>query len=395
SSPQNTVFPPCQFARQAALPTHSISQVLKGDFIFGDKKERNRFGRFNWSSQVRSDIANIDLIFGWNFYQDMSTQLGVYIVGVAPTARAVCEGSHIFVPVNGPDKHWELGAGAQLFSTVWECGDDHTINIYAEAYARHMFKRCHRRSFDLKDRGCFSRFLLLKEFNQQGFYTGTLIPAVDTTTRPVNVTIDVEGEAVVQALYKHNCLSAGVGYNFYGRSHEKLCLRNVKQCCNDRHCYGIQGCTGVCASNFIPGSGLTGQGTTLNATQSKATITSCGSVDNAVSLGNPAIQGQTVGLAYNSPHQRFTPINRLIVAQDSQIDGKPAPVCITDKDLDISSGASPSYISHTFFGHFTYNLKDWYCSPCIGIGGEIEVADKKRCCSLNRWGIWLKTGLCF
>ena len=301
----------------------------------------------------------------------------------------------VFSPITDTLKHWELGGGLEAHWDLWNCGDDHLITAYFNGYATHLFKNCQQRTFDLLDNGCWSRYLLLKEFNAAGQYEGNLISAADYTTRNVDVSIGVQGEAVLQFIYRHCGWDAALGYNVYGRSHEKLCLRDRKDNLRNGNSVGIRGCNGTCAREFVVGQGLTGQDVSLSSTSNNATIRSCGTVDNPFPLGDASVEGDTVGLAYNSPSEPHTPSSDLIVAEDSAIGGNADPVTLTAGRLDRRSGEAPSYVAHKLFGYVNYTIADCDYSPFVGVGGEVTWGNSKRCCSLSKWGVWLKGGVSF
>jgi hypothetical protein len=390
----NTFFPPCQFAEGAVTPTHSLSEALSGDFTFGDKNRRDEFGRVRFCRQSRTDLANLDLILGWNFWNCDTYRIGAYLLTVAPTARRGCHDRFFFAPVNTDNRHWQLGGGLQAYWDLWNCGDDHNVTLMIDGYATHLFRHCDHRSFDFARNGCFSRYLLLKEFNANNNFTGNLVRAIDAfNTRTVDSKVDVQGEFLLQFIWRHCGWSAGLGYNLYGRSCEKLCFREN---CDFGQCgsrFGINGCTGVCARNFIPGTGLIGSSQVLNATASDATFTSCGTVDNAVLLEDTTTN--IFGLAFNSLTDPFTPITDLTIAEASEIDSASSPVFVTTNDLDLRSGASPSLVSHKLFGHVNYTLPDCDWAPFVGVGAEVEWGSCRRCCSPDQWGVWVKTGVTF
>ncbi len=412
-------FPPTQFSEGPAQSTNSLDQALGGSFTFGNKRSVSDFSQFCFGRQTRTDLANLDLILGWNFWNCDTYQISAYLLAVAPTAHHRSQAHRLFSPITDTGKHWELGGGLQGSWEVWNCSDDHSLYLWFDGYATHLFKKCEQRTFDFRKNGCFSRFLLLKEFDACNRFTGNLISAVDFTTRNVDVQIDVQGEALVQLLYRHCGWTAGVGYNVYGRSREKICRvqesrSHIGRCnrinpyifcetdnddsesqrCNNRRHFGIAGRSGVSARNHIPGIGLTGTHTLLNATESNATITGRGTVDNAVFLENTAT-GE-VGLDYSSPAEPHTPLSQLVIAQDSEVDGQPAPVYVSTKDLDLRSGASPSYLTHKAFAYVDYSWCECeWIEPFVGIGGEIEFADRCRCCSIDKWGVWFKGGFSY
>jgi hypothetical protein len=394
SSTLITTYPTCEFATTSITPpSTSIKEALSLDPAFGDFVGGAPGCNFNFCNLSRTDLANLDLILGWNFWNCDNYHLGAYFMTVAPTARRhrTCE---FFSPVTDV-KNWRVGGGLQGHLDLWDCGDDHNIAFYFDGYAVSLIKHSTQRTFDLSN-GCLSRYMLLKEFDADNTFTGTLVRANTFTTRNVESKFNVEGEALFQFVYRHCGWTAGLGYNLYGRSSEKLCVG--ENCITPATNLGILGNAGVCGQTWVGGgTGLTGGTVPLNATESNATIYGTGSVDNAVLLQNLTPPG-TYEIAFNSPTAAATPVSSLIVAEDSQTTtGAPDPVYLTDTSIDVASGRSPSYLSHKVFAYVDH---EWMgtCDcwvPFVGLGGEVEFTDSKRCCSFPQWGIWFKTGVAF
>ncbi|GAF94037.1 unnamed protein product, partial [marine sediment metagenome] len=56
-------------------------------------------------------------------------------------------------------------------------------------------------------------------------YAGNLINAINFATRPVEVSIAAKGDISAKLAVRTPHIIADLGYNFYGRTHESLCLK--------------------------------------------------------------------------------------------------------------------------------------------------------------------------
>ena len=403
-------LPPCYMAsttNSSIEPAGDLNTALSGDFLFGDMQSVWRFGRFEGDDgRQRRDtkLANIDIILGYDFVGE-SYHVGGFLKGVAPTGTQP-DSRTVFQAIIGNGHHWEFGGGVDAHYDLWMQGD-HCLGAYLNGCVTHLFKDTQWRTFDFKKAkhphvsGFFSRYVLLKEFDASGNYADRLINAVNFTTRRIKSSFDVQGDASLRLIYRlKRCedegeLAIGVGYNVYGRSQEDI--SGLCDCCPEfsNRRFGIKGVNGVCAREFIPNVGLTGETRSLSSTSHKARIFDdrqvLKQVDHAVKLESPLF------VAWNSPTNPETPEQDLIVAEDSEIDGAPAPVLVSQNDLDIKR--IPGQLTHKVFAHIDYQWQD--CSgwqPYFGVGGEAEFADSNdacRSCTANQWGVWVRGGANF
>jgi hypothetical protein len=381
-----TAFPPCYMQNQPAIPAHTITQALSGLYVFGDMKTPRQFGNFDCRSRSRTRLADIDIIAGYDFIACPDYYVGLYTQVVIPTGNKP-DVRYIFDPIVGNGHFWEIGLGIAGSALLWECPERY-LRIYAEGNFTHLCQNRQLRSFDLCRNGLFSRYMLLKEFERDRItYSGNLISAINATTIPVDVSVPIKGDLSVKLAYSMGDFQADIGYNIYGRMREKLRACNDQINCN----LGIKGTTGTCyfvyGTSGIPaefGSLITTQ--SLNATESNATITRAGTIDNAQI---PVTGVQTIATAWNNP--RITgPASGtdIILAQTSQ-----PPVLVTMRDLDLASGHACSFVTHKLFTFLSYTA----CNGFIGVGGEIEfegLARNERS-SLNQWSLFIKGGVSY
>jgi len=268
-----------------------------------------------------------------------------------PTGSKSCS-TFLFEPIVGNNHHWELGVGLSGQLLLWEKDGDQTVSIHVDANARHLFNSRQRRSFDFCSNEFGSRYMLLKEFDQFGQYTQTSLPAINKTTLCCKVSVNFLIDAAFMASYRNKNWTIDFGYNGWVRTREKLCITgNIEE-----NKFGFKGLQGV-------------RDVDANKTESGATI-----------HGDPldaAVQATTVDT--------------------------PSPVFIKTADLDRRSAASPSALTHKFFGHFSYawqNGENQKIVPYLGAGIEFEFEGITKDQTPNRntlsqFGFWIKGGAAF
>jgi hypothetical protein len=415
------VFPAGYMSDVAADPTTDIKTALGGDFLFGDMQTAWTFGRFKFCDMTENKVAGVDLILGYDFWRNDCSHFGAYFMYVAPTGNKPCA-KNVFSPVVGNGKHHEIGGGLEGHWKLWDGNCDDSITAYFDGNITTALKNHQDRSFDFKNSGCMSRYMLLKELvpttSTIAFeYDGTLINAINWTTRRVDVKIPVKGDATLRFVYKRGCFDFGLGYNFYGQTHEKISCNLDKFPCNDtfanKH-YGKKGCNGTDyfvytreAANTFP---LT-ETVALNATSSNAAISGtnpCGTTDNPVDtsvLHTPLADGDIVAVDYTAPFLtnglelqanalagHITDVNVIDQAIIPHAHISDPAVEVTSADLDKKSAESPKQISSKGFATMNYTWTDCDWTPYLGIGAEVEGGSQE---TLKQWGVWIKGGISF
>jgi len=406
-------FPECYMATEGMRvegngvfnqATGDLKTAFSGDYLFGDMQAKWKHGRF-WNGngslldnhQTDTQLANIDVILGYDVLRCEDYHFGIFAKAVAPTGNRP-DSTTVFQPIIGNGHHWEFGAGINAHWDLW-CCDDQCIQAYLTGSATHLFDDTQWRTFDFKASkdafneqsgmsggisGVGSRYVLLKEFDPQTKeYIGELINAVDFLTRRVKTRFNVQGEAAVRLLYRNCNWAFGIGYNFYGRSGEKIC--KTPEC--DEYAsrkFGIKGINGVCRLEeegpFTPKP--------LHSTSSGARM-----------LNKTTPQNPVPAYAVDSP------VDKLGVAWDSRSPvqdsedggGNPNPTFVTDDDIDFAGGAVQRQLTSKIFAHLDYLCEDvdLVCQPYFGIGGEAEFAHDSKCrvCTAGSWGVWLRGGI--
>jgi hypothetical protein len=378
----NEPFPPNYMDFGPVAPgAQSFIQALKGCTTFGQMQEPLEFGRV-CGAQVKKGVSDIQVALGWDFFLNEYGFAGINIRAAAPTGNR-SKSIFLFEPMVGNGHHWELGAGFAGRGLVWEKDGEQELSFFGEINMTHLFSSKQRRSFDLGEDICStfintpcacdeekichvgqrndlfgSRYMLVKEFDENGNYTGHLAPLINKTSLDCKVHINLQVDLVFMFEYTNCGFVFDLGYNGWIRSREIISLGDncMPRCTFAIDSLGLKGIQNVTFSS----------GALSNATQSTATL-----------FGNYLDEQSLVA----DPHP---------------------PVFISPHDLNLHSAASPLAITHKIFTYFGYSA-DACCytwlTPFIGLGGEVEFegintrdAKEPNKNTMSQWGIWLKVG---
>ncbi len=380
----NIPFPPNYMDSGAVAPgAQSFVQALQGCTTFGQMQEPLQFGKV-CGAQVKKHASDLQFALGWDFFLSECGFAGLNIRAAAPLGNS-SKSIFLFEPIVGNGHHWELGAGFAGRGLIWEKDGDQELSFFGELNMTHLFSSKQKRSFDLgkdicrvspnpqcspcesDDEVCFieeprhdlfgSRYMLVKEFDEDGNYTGKLAPLINKTTLDCKVRINLQVEIVFMFDYTYCDFVFDVGYNGWIRSREIISLGDkcFPECTFALDTLALKGIQNVTFDS----------GALSNATQSEATL-----------FGN-----------YLS--------DQILVADPNP------PVFIKPQDIDIDSPASPLAITHKLFIYFGWSdqCDRWCAMPFFGFGGEVEfegintrnaVEPNKN--TMSQWGIWVKAG---
>nr|MBA3752104.1 hypothetical protein [Candidatus Dependentiae bacterium] len=386
---------PCVFKYNRNCTTSSLREALSGKFVFGDMQTPWKFGRFDFCPRTKTAVADIEVITGYNFLAAENSHMNVSAIVVVPTGNRP-KSRYIFEPMVGSAKHWQLGGVLTAHYSFFIDSDPQCYNMgfYIDAQCTHLFPSNQIRSFDFTDNGLLSRYILLKEFDIHDMYTGNTINAINFATRNCKVTVPLKTDISAKWYLASKSWEFDIGYNFYFRSKEHLCIRTQCPCPLDERRFGIKGLEGVCCTEYRVENGIV-QGPIiqalplLNTTQSRATMFQARLPRSAAVPENP----EDICLSWNS--RLLTddvPLNQLtdfILA-----DTTASPEFVTCNDLNPSSAAQGAMMTHKFFGHINYTFSESCYNPFLGIGGEIEF-DGHHNNALQQWAAWIKGGISF
>lgn len=308
-----------------------------------------KYGKIS-GAQSKSGFASLEWIFGYDFVNKETAHCGLNLRVTAPTGSRT-KGKYFFEPRVGNGKLWEVGIGLTSHARVWEKDFDQELGFFVDLNVTHFCKGTERRSFDFLDNGFYSRYILLKEFDENGMFNNTVLPAINVTTLKCDVSVDLQFDGVLMFGYTHKNFICDIGYNAWIRTRERV---HIKESIPANR-YAFKGVQFV--ANPITGF-------PLNTTESTATI-----------------------------------------FETQPIIPDAMPIFISTSKLNARSAASPLLLTNKFFIHlahtFTPQDHNRY-APFLGVGAEIEFeginnhnAVQPDNTTMGQASIWLKGGIAY
>jgi hypothetical protein len=343
----STPFPAGYMAEDAVTaPACSIQNALAGNVTFGDVIEGIKYGKFSPCQLETTKLGDITFLLGWIFINRENGYVGANLQVTAPTGTRPTN-NYIFEPIAGNGHHPEFNFGFKGEVEIWEKDDRERVNFHFDANLGTLLNTCQRRSFDFKCNKFFSRYMLLKEFDENGNYI-QLVPAINATTLRCDVKVGFQLDFDLMFAYYNPEWEFDFGYNGWLRSHEEISL--IDRIPENR--YALKGIQDV-------------GGLSTDITQSTATI-----------YGNP-------------------------FDEQAQVADANSPIFICTANLDIFSAASPLVMTHKFFSHLSrkFDRQNSKFTPFIGIGSQIEFESLNPRFeypyknTLFQWALWVKMGL--
>lgn len=392
------ILPLCMQGRSEQSAINNIDTALEGFTPFGELTNAQNYGHFLLDkAQKLTRVANIDFLVGYDFVRHDQGHLGMFFKTVAPTGNRP-NAQYAFSPVIGNGHHWEFGAGIDGHWDMWNC-DDHCLSLYIVGELTHLFNDKQMRTFDINN-CCMSRNQLLKKLEpvyangivNNYVFTEQLVRATDWTTRKINSSFDVQGDAAIQLLYRTCNWAFGLGYNVYGRSKESIEMLEPEHNKNATLNVATKGTTGVCYSKTIITEPPTTTYPTLNASQDQF----CTKTFNTNVPVDPEVLtlATAPGVEYTSWDNSDT-VYESIVPNGTVNNFTPNPTPLNE--TNISYQGVPRQIQHTIFGHVEYEWLENCMQPFMGMGALCSFANNGTCdvCTANQWGIWIHGGFNF
>jgi hypothetical protein len=329
-------------------PITSFKQAVRGGVTWGQVSQGMQYGTFG-CPQTTHALSDLQMAIGYNIVNNETGFAGFNLRASAPTGTRP-DGTYLFEPIVGNGHHWELGVGFSGKAVLWEKDGTQDFSFFCDINYTYLFKAHQRRSFDFTVNGMCSRYILVKEFDGLGNYTGVCQPAINATTLNCDVWTDLELDIVFMLAYTSPNWIVDLGYEGWIRSHEKIALRQ----CIPENRYGFKGIQNV--TDIF--------GNVIETTQNSVTINGNNFADQA-SVANIS------------------------------------PVFIKTSDLSLKSAASPLVMTHKLFGNLSYAFPCDYrrVVPFIGFGGDIEFEGINRHFTvrndkdtLSQWSVWIKGG---
>lgn len=335
-------------ANAVSEPVASFKQAMRGGATWGQVSQGMKYGTFGCPRTTHA-LSDVQMALGYNIVNNNEGFAGFNLRSSAPTGTRP-DSTVLFEPIVGNGHHWELGIGFSGKAVLWEKDGTQDFSFFCDINYTYLFKALQRRPFDFTVNGMCSRYILVKEFDNLGNYTGVCQPAINATTLHCDVWNDLELDIVFMLGYSSRNWVVDLGYEGWIRSHEKIALRE----CLPEHRFGFKGIQDV--TDIF--------GNLINTTQSLATINGNDFADQ------PFVADVT-------------------------------PIYIKTSDLNLISAASPLVMTHKLFGNVSYAFpsESTRAVPFIGVGGDIEFEGINRHFTvrndkdtLSQWSFWVKGG---
>lgn len=379
----------------------TVAEAFKGVQSVGDI-EPLRYGKIG-CPQARTTLADIHYVLGYNTIREETHHFGINLRLIVPTGNKPTS-FYLFEPMIGNGGHWEFGFGLTGHSLLWENkSTDKSWSIYGDLNLTHLFNTWQRRSFDLKNNGPLSRYILIEEIGTpvvagltvggeaaEQQYHGVTLPAVNATTLDAQINIGLQADLVLKLSYQQNAYTFDIGYNLWARTAEKIGCR--MPLLSDR--FALKGDAQL--YGFDSGALFVA----LNTTQHDATILAGQGDGNANhNFTNDNADNKAIA------NFRSTPLNQSFaggiidtgITALAPVNGSKQAILLTDDDIDNASALSHALATHKFFFHLNHAWDNHRYIPFVGVGGEVEMdmSTRRNRGALSQWGIWLKSGIAF
>lgn len=386
-----------------------MRQYLGHDRTVGDVQEPLLYQKVIGLTgrNVENHLSDVQGALGYDFARGDTYHVGLELRVYAPAGNRPSP-CYLFNGVVGNGHHWELGGGFTSHCQIW-ADEVHSVLFYLDANITHLFKAGSKRSFNITGNCVGSRYMMMEEIAQgsDGLfiygdypatdqYTHRLMPAVNITTLDVETSFAVQGDVALKfAIYRNN-LCVDIGYNFWGRSHEKMNSfsafePNRYALKGDAQIYGFEN-----YSSYYP------QAIPLSASQRCATIFAgqgYGNFQPGLEFANANADNPTQ--AFGQTGDALVQLESddaaaLYIMQQPVMTSQPA-IFLSCGDLDVNSVLVPTSLTSKVFLHVGNTWRTKTLDPFFGLGGEVEWAhgsgyDRG---GISQWGVWAKLGLSY
>ena len=353
----------------------ALSSALLGNCGFGDAP-RLSAGKMVNCVRTQNGLGGIRLEIGYDFLRRERGSMGLALDVQFPAANKPCKCNNcdlfIFDPKVGSQHAWKIGGVLRAQYMLWDRDEKERIDFYFDGRAAGLFSGTTTRLVGLQANNCtlFNQYLLLDKFevtSTSATYIGLERAANLLKYQVKNCSASVESQITAMFQYKNGGFVGALGYNFFGRSAEKLSL--CKCCCNcgDNYSYVIKGDLPVYTDADTDGGFYSPTDSDINQT---GTVVPLSQVVHANLLAS-TVTGAALNL--------------------SNCCGS----CSTcgNGNITVCPATHPKYISNTIFGHLGYHWEDVDWKPYLGILGKVDIGSSNT--ALRLWGVYLKGGICF
>lgn len=341
-SADNGTLQPGQYAagvldtNAVTAPYQTIQEAFAGGKSAGSLQALQK-GKIDGEQSSGAKLGDLQVAVGYNFIGDTDYHLGAGLRVCAPTGNKPT-GEYALEPIFGKAGSWTLGAELLGHWTFWRTTHNKNLQLWFDGHISHVFAGKQKRSFDLLANGPGSKYLLVADFNN-GSNQRSVQNLVNVSTLDIESKHAVMVDLATQIRYEDHNWSAGLGYNLYGASKEKI--TPLGSLSPSR--YAVIGQESAYNGDVKPNATMRGN-------------------DNAGTGAGPGTDAA------------------------NRISGNEA--------LDFDGAAHPAAWTSKVFGDGSYHFKHNPYAPYIGVYGSGEFSHSSNN-AVSQWSVVLYTGLCF
>jgi hypothetical protein len=346
-------------------PATSMTQAFRGSYLDGQTSNGSdflpmQFGLIDGVQKSGAQFGDIEMTLGYNLVCNEDYLFGLGLRASAPSANKP-NGIYMLQPLLGRGGSWGIGGYIDGKAKLWENHTNQSLHVNVMATILHLITTKNSiRSYDLTANGPGSKYLLVADYNG-GSYQEVIQNLINISTLPTSSSCSAEGNAAISLSYISNGWAADFGYEFWGRTAEKLTITGTFP----ENRYAVLGRQSIGAYNTTP---TPSPATPSTLCQPNATISVS---ENAIALG-----GNTDALAPVLP----------ATAGANRISGNSA--------FDVLAAQQSSASTSKLFAKGSYAWLDSHFSPHLGVAGEFEISTAANN-ALPQWSVALIGGLYF
>jgi len=347
------------------VPTYSPATTMTQAFagITGDAVAQGDYsvlqnGLIDGDLSTGARLGDMEITVGYRMVSDKNNSFCLAARIAAPTGNKAT-GKYMLEPIVGRGGNWGLGGYTAGHVKLWEGNNDKSLSFQFMADAMHLFSTTTKRSYDLTVNGAGSRYLLVANY-QNNVYQGQVQNLINYTTLDSSSSFAIEGDIALGFTYDTRGWTFDLGYEFYGRSVEKLSITGDFA----NQAYAVLGSQGIGFRDLAT--------TASEACQPGATIGS-----SVAYLGGTTVPTLGVIATGTQIGNALTPGNRIALA-----------------DLNQEAAAQDAYLTSKIFSKVAYEWEESKYVPFLGVLGEFEFSN----CSNNalpQWSVAVVGGVSF
>ncbi|MBI2344873.1 hypothetical protein HYV10_02250 [Candidatus Dependentiae bacterium] len=349
---------------EIAAPNANLGDAFSNPKAANFLKPMN-FGLICGNRTSSAKFGDPEFTLGYNVYADERKHLGLGIRFAAPTGNKA-QAIYMLEPIFGRDGHWAAGAEIISHWRFWESDTctDRYMSFMFDGSILHLFNSKTMRSFDLKNNGAGSKYLLVAKFDStsdNATFQNEITNAINITTLNITSSFAVEGNFAALIDFHWDNWSLALGYEGWGRSCEQL---------------GVDcSCPGSVDFNEYAVVGR----------QEQVIISGY----NEISLCEPSA---TIGKV--QPLQHTVDANKGIVDASKSKNRIPSAI---DEALDMEGQVARAVYTNKPFVQMQYTWLDSDYKPYLALygGAEIPVGSHSKNSAVKFWNIGAQGGIAF